>query len=101
MVKEKWDISNSGGSIIKAGVGHPEVIAVLKRSLLKITPKVEARAKLMAAAPDLKSELGEMLELIEEMRIRLVQKHGDQGGEHWDERVLAAIGVINKIDKDD
>ena len=100
MIKEKWEIANSGGKIIKAGIGHPETIAILEKTPLKITPKVYFRAKLIASAPDLKSELEEMLGLVEEMRIRFAQLHADAGCEHWDEKVLTSIELINKIDKE-
>ncbi len=50
---ESWKVANSGGAVIKDGVGHPETICTLETVPLSITPEVEARAKLIAAAPDL------------------------------------------------
>ncbi|KKN16742.1 hypothetical protein LCGC14_0972790 [marine sediment metagenome] len=51
--KENWQVANSGGSVIIGGMKHPTVIAVLETQPLKITPEIEHRAKLIAAAPDL------------------------------------------------
>ena len=50
---EKWEVSNSGGRVIKAGLGHPDVICVLETVPLKISPEVHERAHLIAAAPEL------------------------------------------------
>lgn len=51
--KGKWKVSNSGGIIQLADMQHPKTIAILEKSPLKITPEIEANAKLIAAAPKL------------------------------------------------
>lgn len=54
---QKWDVANSGGKVIAAGMGHPEPICVLETVPLKITPEVHSRAILIAKAPDMLREL--------------------------------------------
>ena len=93
---EKWAVANSGGKVIKAGIGHPETIAILEEVPLSITKEIQERATLISQSPQLFNQLKEMLDLIEEMRIRLTQRHGDKGCEHWDELVLEAIETLNK-----
>jgi len=51
--KREWKVANSGGSVIKGGIGHPTTIAVLETAPFKITPEVQANARLIAAAPEL------------------------------------------------
>ena len=51
--KGKWTAANSGGKVIVGGMMHPKTIATLETTPLKITPEIEANARLIAAAPRL------------------------------------------------
>ena len=51
--KGKWTAANSGGKVIVGGMMHPKTIATLETTPLKITPEIEANARLIAAAPEL------------------------------------------------
>jgi len=57
-----WAVSNSGGRVIRGGLVHPGVIAVLETAPLKISDEVVANARLIAAAPDLLTALERLLE---------------------------------------
>lgn len=48
-----WTVSNSGGKVIIGGMKHPTTIATLETIPLKISPEIEANARLIADAPDL------------------------------------------------
>ncbi|KKN55605.1 hypothetical protein LCGC14_0580770 [marine sediment metagenome] len=49
--KGHWAVSNSGGKVIVGGMKHPTTIATLETVPLKISPEIEANARLIAAAP--------------------------------------------------
>ena len=48
-----WEVANSGGRVIRAGMVHPTTIAVLETVPLKISDEIVANARLIATAPDL------------------------------------------------
>ena len=53
MEHTKWVVIDSGGRVMKKAVGEPQIICTLETKPLKISPEIEARAKLIAAAPEL------------------------------------------------
>lgn len=72
--KEEWVVIDSGGRVMLKAVGEPQIICTLETVPLKITPEIEVRAKIIAAAPD-------MLEALKESRNRLVFFHNSIRGE--------------------
>lgn len=53
ITKEKWVVIDSGGRVMLKAVGEPQIICTLAKTPLDISPDVHARARLIAAAPDL------------------------------------------------
>lgn len=53
LTEEKWVVIDSGGRVMLKEVGEPQIICTLETIPLKRTPRVCARARLIAAAPDL------------------------------------------------
>lgn len=51
--KEEWVVIDSGGRVMLKATGEPQIICTLEKALLKRTPKIAARARLIATAPDL------------------------------------------------
>ena len=51
----KWTVDNAGKRVILGGMGHPTIIASVKR---------KEDAQLIAAAPDLAEALKELLDLV-------------------------------------
>ena len=63
--KGKWTVANSGGKVIVGGMMHPKTIATLETTPLKITPEIEANARLIAAAPELLDACKMMFEALD------------------------------------
>lgn len=52
-IKEKWVVIDSGGRVMLKAVGEPQIVCTLETKPLKITREIQARAALIAAAPNL------------------------------------------------
>ena len=68
--KGEWIVTHSGGQVEKQAlpVSKDNIICVLETSPLKISPEIEANAKLIAAAPDLLEALMEFDGAVEESK---------------------------------
>jgi len=71
--KGKWTVANSGGKVIVGGMMHPKTIATLETTPLKITPEIEANARLIAAAPRLLAACNRYVQQVESSVISLNQ----------------------------
>jgi len=88
---KKWEVANSGGKVITAGVGHPEVICVLETVPLKITDEVQQRAKLIAAAPDLLEACTWLRDSMAKDSSIWVAIRETEGSRDWIDKMEAAI----------
>lgn len=84
--KGPWVVSNSGGSVQRCGMVHPSIICILEKSPLKISPEVEANAKLIAAAPELLKALQYAVKFIK-LCPKITEEEQPQGLEKW-ERII-------------
>ena len=57
---EKWVVIDSGGRVMLKAVGEPQIVCTLETAPLKITAKIQARANIIAAAPELLETLKEL-----------------------------------------
>ncbi len=58
----KWIVTKSGGRVELQTMGHPKTICTLVETApLKISPEVEANARLIAASPQMLEELKHLI----------------------------------------
>lgn len=85
-----WIVANSGGTIIYHNGIRYEKICELEKKPLKITPEVEANARLIAAAPTLLSLLIQAKEYLE-MREDFLIEDAEEGEENLYTQMKTAI----------
>lgn len=76
---EKWVVIDSGGRVMLKAAGEPQIICTLETVPLKISPKIRARADLIAAAPKTKEQRDALWEALRRAQW-LLRKHKVKDG---------------------
>ena len=92
LVAEKWVVIDSGGRVMLKAVGEPQIICTLETVPLKISPQIQDRAYLIAAAPELLTACKAAVYILK----RNVEWANELRGQPWYAKAQAAIAKATK-----